>query len=153
MIEFAHATRERQLEARSVAHTLAVRHGLSLQELAERVGIPVDTVANLLEKEPVSLTGRLRMSEESVDALLEHVAKRRRWVSAQGGHDERLHLDSVILRTLFTRAPTGFAVLDTDLRRGPRGRLRARSIQARSPITIAKAPYSSVAPRTCRSTI
>lgn len=70
MIEFAHATRERQLEARSVAHALAVRHGLSLQELAEQVGISVDTVANLLEKEPVSLMGRLRMSEESVDALL-----------------------------------------------------------------------------------
>jgi PAS domain S-box-containing protein len=116
MIEFAHATRERKLEARYAAHALAVRHGLSLQELAEQVGISVDTVANLLEKEPVSLMSRLRMSEESVDALLELVAKRRQWVSGPGGYEERLHLDSVILRTLFTRAPIGFAVLDTDLR-------------------------------------
>lgn len=116
-IEFAHAARERQIAARSVMDRIIARHRMSLQRMAEVIGISVDAVESLLEDDPMSLSDRLHLDQESIDALLGAVAKRRQWGSPlHGSHDERLHLDSVILRTLLTRSPVGFAVLDPDLR-------------------------------------
>lgn len=116
-LEFAHAARERQLAAQDAAGKLATRYGVTLQQLAEEIGISVDSVESLLEKTAISLPARLNMDERSVDTLLQQVAKRRLWhEETPGSYDERLRLDSVILRTLLTRAPVGFAVLDPDLR-------------------------------------
>jgi PAS domain S-box-containing protein len=116
-IEFAHAAYESQLAARRAVEKVIARHQVSYQRLAELMGISVDTVENLLEHEPMGLHERLRVSEDSMKALLEGIAKRRQWESGtRGTYLDRLHLDSVVLRTLLTRAPVGFAILDPDLR-------------------------------------
>lgn len=115
-VEFANAARERHVAARALMERMVSRHRMTLQKMAEVIGITVDSVEGLLN-EPLTLPDRLRLDQESIDALLGEVAKRRQWGSPfHGSHDERLHLDSVILRTLLRRAPVGFAVLDPDLR-------------------------------------
>lgn len=116
-IEFAHAAYERQLAARAAVERLTTRHRVSLQDLASELGISVDAVENLLDAMPMPIPVRLRMDEESVDSLMRVVAKRRRWDERPPGtYLDRLHLDSVILRALLTRAPVAFAILDVDLR-------------------------------------
>jgi PAS domain S-box-containing protein len=116
-IELSNAAYDRQEAARSVAERLTVAYRIPLQEVAERAGITVDSVENLLENSPMPLARRLRLDEPSIDMLLTEVAKRRRWSGIpRADYVARLHLDSVILRTLLTRAPVGFAILDPDLR-------------------------------------
>jgi PAS domain S-box-containing protein len=117
MLEVANAAFERQLEARRIAENLTMGKGGSLQRVADETGLSLDSVEALISNTPMSLPRRLRMDEESIDVLLKRVAKRRRWdVYAAGTSMNRLHLDSVILRTLLTQAPIGFALLDPDLR-------------------------------------
>jgi PAS domain S-box-containing protein len=116
-VEFANSAFERQRAARVVAERLSFEHGIPYQRLAELAGISLDSVESILDRTPLPLSRRLHMDEESVDVLLERVAKRRRWTGlSRASYSDRLHLDSVVLRTLLTRAPVGFGMLDPDLR-------------------------------------
>jgi PAS domain S-box-containing protein len=116
-LEFAHAAYDRQVAARALAEELAFTHELSLQDLADALGVSVDSVEMILEHAPLRVHARLGMSEDGIETLLEEVGKRRGWdARGRGNAWNRLHLDSVLLRSLMNRAPVGFAVLDHDLR-------------------------------------